>query len=193
MRKGIPIVVSSPSGAGKTTLIRLLKKQMRGFGYSISATTRPRSEQEIDGKDYFFLSGKEFLAKKRRGEFVETALVHGHYYGTLKTQLDTQLKLGKDVLMDIDVIGALNVKRLYPEALLIFITAPSVKVLEQRIRARGRDSEQDIKRRLHNAHKEMEYKKHYDVVVINDDLPTALKEFKQAITTRRRAMAKKTS
>ena len=185
-RLGMPIVCSSPSGAGKTTLIRLVKKKLGGFGYSISATTRPISGQEINGKDYFFLTVKEFLAKKRKGEFVETAKVHGHYYGTLKTQLDAQLQMGKDVLMDIDVIGALNMKKMYPEALLIFITAPSIKVLEDRLVKRGRDSEKDIKKRLHNALKELKFKKYYDYVIVNDVLNVALGEFINIIKTERR-------
>jgi len=185
-RRGIPIVCSSPSGAGKTTLIRLIKKKMNGFGYSISATTRPKSKQEIDGKDYFFLTEKEFLNRRKNGEFVETAKVHGYYYGTLKSQLEEQLKKGKDVLMDIDVIGALNVKKLYPESHLVFITGPSIKALEERLRKRGRDSEKDIKRRLKNARKELKYKKYYDCVIVNDVLSQALKEFINIIKTERK-------
>lgn len=185
-RRGIPIVCSSPSGAGKTTLIRLIKKNMGGFGYSISATTRPISGQEINGKDYFFLTEKEFALKKKRGEFVETAMVHGYHYGTLKSQLDEQLKKGRDVLMDIDIIGALNVKKSYPEALLIFITAKSLKVLEDRLIKRGRDPEKAIKRRLKNARKEIKYKKYYDYVIVNDVLKDALKQFINIIKTERK-------
>ncbi|OQA91313.1 MAG: Guanylate kinase [Elusimicrobia bacterium ADurb.Bin231] len=185
MKKGIPIVVSSPSGAGKTTLIRNLKKKVKGFGYSVSATTRPKSSQEIDGKDYFFLSEKDFLKRKKACEFVETAIVHGYYYGTLKSQLDKQLLLGKDVLMDLDVIGALNVKKLYPEALLIFIKAPSMKILEERIRKRSRDPEKAIQKRLRNARKELKYTKYYDYVIVNDILAEASKQFIDIIKTER--------
>ena len=185
-RRGIPIVFSAPSGAGKTTIIRLIEPKLRGLGYSVSATTRPKSDQEVDGKDYFFLSTKEFLKKKRLGEFVETANVHGHYYGTLKTQLDKQLDSGFDVLMDIDVIGARNVKKLYPRSLMIFIVPPSMKILGERLRKRGRDSERAIRKRLVNAKKELRYKKYYDYVIVNDDLGTAGREIEKILRTERK-------
>ena len=108
MNTGIPIIISAPSGAGKTTLIKLLMKKVRGLSYSVSATTRPPSKKEKNGRDYFFISEKEFLQRKKANEFIETARVHGHYYGTLKKQLDQKLKTGKDrELWLTDAVGQL--------------------------------------------------------------------------------------
>jgi len=185
MKTGIPIIISAPSGAGKTTLIKLLMKKVRGPSYSVSATTRPPSKNEKNGRDYFFISAKEFLRRKKANEFVETALVHGHHYGTLKKQLDKKLKAGEDVVLDVDVIGALNVKKYYPQSLLIFIAPPSMKILEERIRNRHRDTEKEIQRRLKNSRKEMGYKKFYDYVIVNDKLNRAFNELKKIVKNRR--------
>ena len=182
-KKGIPIVISAPSGAGKTTLIKLILKRFKGLTYSVSATTRPLSAQEKHGQAYFFISKKEFLKKKKAKKFIETAIVHNHYYGTLQEQLERKLKTGKNVVLDVDVIGALNVRKKYPQALLIFIDSPSMKALAHRLRSRHRDSEKEIARRLHNARKEMKYKKFYDYVVINNSLKDAFRKLKKIITS----------
>ncbi|MFH0948732.1 MAG: guanylate kinase [Elusimicrobiota bacterium] len=180
-KTGIPIIISAPSGAGKTTLIKLLVKKVRELSYSVSATTRPPFPSEKDGKDYFFISEEEFLQRKKLNEFIETALVHGHHYGTLKKQLDEKLKAGKDIVLDVDVMGAFNVKKHYPNSLLIFIAPPSMKILEERIRKRHRDSEEDIQRRLKNARKEMGRRKFYDYIIINASLNRAFSELKKIV------------
>ena len=185
MKTGIPIIISAPSGAGKTTLIKLLMKKVRGLSYSVSATTRPPSKKEKNGRDYFFISEKEFLQRKKANEFIETALVHGHHYGTLKKQLDQKLKTGKDVILDVDVVGAINVRKHCPQSLLIFIAPPSMKILEERIKKRHRDTEKEIQRRLKNARKEMRYKKFYDYVIVNDKLDRAFNELKKIVKNRR--------
>lgn len=185
MKTGIPIVISAPSGAGKTTLIKLLMKKVRGLSYSVSATTRPPSKNEKNGRDYFFISEKEFLQRKKANEFIETAQVHGHHYGTLKKQLDQKLKTGKDVVLDVDVVGALNVRKYCPQSLLIFIAPPSMEILEERIKNRHRDPEKEIQRRLKNARKEMRYKKFYDYVIVNDKLDRAFNELKKIVKNRR--------
>ncbi|MFA5779252.1 MAG: guanylate kinase [Elusimicrobiota bacterium] len=185
MKTGIPIIISAPSGAGKTTLIKLLMRNVRGLFYSVSATTRPPSKKEKNGRDYFFISEKEFLQKKKANEFIETAQVHGHHYGTLKKQLDQKLKTG-DVILDVDVIGAINVRKHYPQSLLIFIAPPSMKILEERIKNRHRDTEKEIQRRLKNARKEMRYKKFYDYVIVNDKLDKAFNKLKKIIKNRRK-------
>ncbi|MDD5687278.1 MAG: guanylate kinase [Elusimicrobia bacterium] len=186
MRDGIPIVISAPSGAGKTTLVNLILKDIKGLAFSVSSTTRPPSPKEKEGRDYFFISEKEFLKKKKAGKFIETALVHGHHYGTLKKQLDEKLKKGKDVILDIDVQGAMNIRKIYPQALLIFIVPPSTKVLSERLRERHRDSEKEIKKRLHNARKEMKYRKFYDYTVVNDSLKKAFSKLESIIKKERK-------
>ncbi len=160
-------------------------KKVREISYSVSATTRPSSKKEKNGRDYFFISEKEFLQRKKAKEFIETAQVHGHHYGTLKKQLDQKLKTGKDVVLDIDVVGALNVKKYYPQSLLIFIVPPSMKALETRLRKRHRDSEKDIQKRLRDARKEMKCRKFYDYVIVNDSLKNAFRKLKDIITEER--------
>ncbi|OGS45694.1 MAG: guanylate kinase [Elusimicrobia bacterium RIFOXYD2_FULL_34_15] len=181
MKLGIPIVLSAPSGAGKTTLVNLILKKIKGLGHSISTTTRPPLHGERNGKDYFFLSKREFLRKKKANKFVETAIVHGYYYGTLKEQLDKNLKAGKNVVLNIDVKGALNVKKIYPESLLIFIVPPSMNILKRRLKDRQRDTEKEIEKRLKNAKKEMKYQKYYDYVVVNDILQEAFNKIKRIL------------
>ncbi|MDO8733545.1 MAG: guanylate kinase [Elusimicrobiota bacterium] len=190
MKTGIPIVISAPSGAGKTTLIKLLMKKVIGLSYSVSATTRPSSKKEKNGRDYFFISAKEFLQRKKANEFIETALVHGHHYGTLKKQLDQKLKTGKAVVLDVDVKGAINVRKHCPQSLLIFIAPPSIKILEERIKNRHRDTEKEIQRRLKNARKEMRYKKFYDYVIVNDKLDRAFNELKKIMRGVRRTLVR---
>src|SRR3989339_104596 len=181
MKPGIPIVISAPSGAGKTTIVNLILKRIKGLKYSISTTTRPPSKNEKNGRDYYFLSKKEFLNKRKARKFIETAIVHGYYYGTLKEKLDNNLKKGKDVVLNIDVKGALNVKKIYPESLLIFIVPPSMNILKRRLKDRQRDTEKEIEKRLKNAKKEMKYQKYYDYVVVNDILQEAFNKIKRIL------------
>jgi guanylate kinase len=175
-KRGLLIVISAGSGAGKSTLCRLLLKRRKNLIFSISATTRMPRPGEKDGKDYFFVSEAAFKAMRRRHELAEWATVHGqHSYGTPRPYLDRMCALGKDVLLDIDVQGALQVKRRYPEAVLIFITTPTFADLERRLRARSSETQAQIRQRLADARHELTYLPYYDYNVVNDRLPLALK------------------
>jgi len=181
-RKGLIIVVSAPSGAGKSTLcLRLLKKVPR-LRYSISYTTRPPRPGEKNGKDYFFVSERSFRDMVRRRAFVEWACVHDHFYGTPKEFLDKMVRTGNDVILDIDVQGGEKIRRAYPDAVMIFVMAPSMQVLERRLRARKKDSEEVIGRRLLNARKELNYLPKYTYLVINDVLSDAADEIESVIS-----------
>ena len=175
-RKGLLIVVSAGSVAGKSTLCRLLLKRRRSLVFSISATTRLPRPGEKEGKDYFFVTEAAFKSMRRRGELAEWATVHGqHSYGTPRAYLDRMRAQGRDVLLDIDVQGALQVKRRYPEAVLIFITTPTFEDLGRRLRSRSSETEGQIRRRLADARRELKYLPHYDYNVVNDRIPLALK------------------
>ena len=169
-------VFSAPSGAGKTTLINAVREAFPDVVYSISATTRPPRQGEIDGVHYFFLSPDEFKARAARGEFAEWAIVHEHYYGTPRSFIDGVIRSGRHIIMDIDVAGKKKFDRVYPGAIGILILPPSMEVLESRLRARKSDSEEVIRVRLANARSEMEFaqsKGKYEYTVINDDLEQA--------------------
>ena len=171
------VVISGPSGAGKSSFVKAL---LRGNGgdlvYSVSATTRPKREHEVEGKDYFFLSRDEFQRRVAAGEFVEHAQVHGEMYGTLRSQIERVLESGRNVLLDVDVQGGQSVRRVYPDAVLIFVLPPSLEDLEERLRARGTDREDKIQVRLENAQREIALMREYDYAVVNDDLETATRQ-----------------
>jgi len=176
VKKGLLVVVSAGSGAGKSTLCRLLLKRRKNLIFSISATTRMPRPGEKEGKDYFFVSEAAFKAMRKRHELAEWAKVHGQYsYGTPRFYLDRMRAQGKDVLLDIDVQGARQVKRRYPEAVLIFITTPTFAELERRLRVRSSETEAQIRRRLADARHELTNLPYYDYNVVNDRLPLALK------------------
>ncbi len=177
------IVVAAPSGAGKTTLC---EKLLRDFGdkltLSISATTRAPRGQEKHGVDYFFLTPEEFQAKIQAREFAEHALVHGKYYGTLKSTVESAFARGKSVLLDIDVQGAESFRREFPDKTLsFFIAPPDLTALEKRLRARGTDSEESIQKRLANARREMEQSNRFDHVIVNDELARAYGELRRHV------------
>lgn len=185
--KGLLCVISSPSGGGKTTVIRKILERDRSLAYSISATTRPKRKEEKEGRDYYFLTEEEFKEKIKRGEFIEWAEVHGYLYGTLKAPIEEFLKQNKVVLLDIDVCGGLAVKRGYPESsLLIFLDPPSLESLSERLRKRGTNSEEEINKRLQRVPQEMEKAELYDYRVINEDLDTTVKEVMRIINEKRR-------
>ena len=172
MIKGKLIVFSAPSGSGKTTLVHYLLKQRKDLGFSISATSRKPRENEIDGKDYFFLSKEDFISKIKNGKFLEYEEVYdGTFYGTLIDEVEKNSENGKHVVFDIDVIGGINIKKLFPErTLAIFVQPPSIKALEERLKNRGDDSPDEINYRVQKAIKEIEYSSKFDEIILNDKL-----------------------
>ncbi len=178
---GLLIIISAPSGTGKSTLCRKLIGHLPEACYSVSATTRKPRRGEVEGKDYFFVSESEFKDKIKRGELAEWALVYGHYYGTPKDFLERNLAKGKNVILDIDVRGAMKLKKEYPQAVFIFLAPPSFSELERRLKGRGRDNEATIRKRLTNARWEIGRIGSYDYLVINDRLVDALKQLKNIV------------
>jgi len=183
-RRARIVIISGPSGCGKTTLhkallaIPLLKEKLVK---SISATTRSRRPGEVDGKDYLFLSTKAFEGRIKKGYFLEWEKVFDRYYGTPKKEALSLLKKGINVLLCIDVKGAKHVAQEYPQALKIFIKAPSLKVLESRLKARGSENKESLALRLKIARNELKEARHYDHVVINADLKKALEKLQQIV------------
>jgi len=169
-RTGMLIVVSAPSGGGKSTILRALLDSDNSLVYSVSATTRERRTVEADGKDYFFHHESEFEDLIRQNAFYEYARVHGNMYGTLKTEVDAKLAAGKNVLLDLDVQGSLKLKRDVPDCTTIFVLPPSMAELERRLRGRGSDTEEVIQRRLVNARGEVKFADRYDYMLMNVDL-----------------------
>lgn len=169
-------VISGPSGAGKGTLLAELRKQRPDLGLTVSATTRSPRPGEVDGTSYYFLSDEEFRRRIAAGEFVEWAEVHGHLYGTLVSEAERLLAKGHSLVLEIDVQGALNVRRVYPDAVLVFIEPPSLQVLEERLRGRGTEDEASIELRLKNARHEMELADQYDARIVNDTVDRAAQE-----------------
>ncbi|HEX7359642.1 MAG TPA: guanylate kinase [Bryobacteraceae bacterium] len=160
-------IVSAPSGSGKSTLISHLTAHEAGVRFSVSYTTRKPREKEKPGESYNYIAREDFLERIRRGEFLEHAEVFGNYYGTHRSVLDQARSEGKDLILDIDVQGARQLRKSIPEAVTIFILAPSRDILEQRLRARSADSEEVIQRRLHDAAEEIRNYRKYDYVLIN--------------------------
>lgn len=169
MRKGIAMVLSAPSGAGKSTLTAMLRERFPRLGYSVSCTTRAMRPGETEGKDYFFLSEEEFIRMRNGGQFAEWAQVHNNWYGTPLGPVRTMLAEGKDVLFDIDVQGAAQIKATIPEAIFVFILPPSMAELKRRLLARASDTGESIKLRMANAVREMEEAFWYDALIINAD------------------------
>lgn len=169
-----PLILSAPSGGGKTTIARELLRRRPDLGYSVSCTTRAPREGERNGADYSFISHDEFVARRSKGEFAESAEVHGELYGTLHSEVDRILESGRHVVMDIDVQGTRQFAAAYPEAVLIFLLPPNPEVLVSRLRARGTETPAELARRLRNAIEEVQSVGLYHYVVINDDLERAV-------------------
>ena len=176
-------VISGPSGAGKGTLVARVRERLPELGLTVSATTRKPRVGEVDGVNYYFLSEEEFSAKVERGEFVEWTQVHDHRYGTLVSEVKSKLADGHSLILEIDVQGALMVKKRFPDAVLVFIEPPSLTVLEQRLVGRGTESEESIALRLANARHELELADSYDVRLVNDDLDAATDELASILST----------
>jgi guanylate kinase len=184
-RRGALFVVSAPSGAGKTTLCRELRVRVPELAYSISVTTRQPRPGEIDGVDFQFVDEAHFRDMVATDEFAEYAEVHGHLYGTRALTIERALASGTDVLLDIDTQGAAQLQRHAPEAVLIFIVAPSMAELEQRLRERRSNNEADIRRRLARAHDEIAMWRRYDYLIVNRDVKEALDQLEAIIVAER--------
>jgi len=181
-----PVVLSSPSGGGKTTIARRLLRKRPDVGYSVSCTTRAPRAGEVDGVDYHFLSESEFVARRDRGEFAEWATVHGRWYGTLKSAVQRVLDGGHHVIMDVDVQGAEQFAKSYPSAVLVFVLPPSMDELERRLRERGTESEDAIRRRMLAARSEVEHgARAYDYLVVNDSVDRAYEELEAIVRAER--------
>jgi len=181
--RGSLFIVSSPSGGGKTTLIRRLLAHPPGrpLCFSISHTTRPRRDGEVDGREYHFVTAAEFETMARNGEFLEHNEVHGNFYGTAKSEVLPRLAAGEDVVLDIDVQGARDVRAAHPEAISIFIVPSAAAELERRLRARGLDGEDAIRKRLINAAKEVGQAEAFQYLIVNDDLERAGLELESVV------------
>lgn len=179
--KGNLIVISAPSGSGKTSLANRVLREVPKLKFSVSHTTRKARRGERDGVEYFFVSTEEFEERIRQGAFLEYAHVYGHYYGTSREYVERELEAGNDVLLDIDVQGGLKVKELLPEAVLVFVLPPSFQALRERLRKRGLDDPEVIETRLQVARREIDYYREYHYVIINRDMDQALHELKSII------------
>jgi len=168
-----PLILSAPSGGGKTTITRLLLERRPDVGYSISCTTRAPRGNEVDGKDYFFLSTSDFVARRERGEFAESAEVHGNWYGTLRSEVERVLGEYRHVVMDIDVQGARQFRAVYPESVLVFLIPPSATALMQRLTARQTESGDGFRTRVRAARDELRAAVSYQYAVVNDNLDAA--------------------
>ena len=169
-----PVILSSPSGGGKTTLAHRLLAQRGDVGYSVSCTTRPPRDGEVQGRDYHFLTQEDFSRARDAGEFAESAEVHGHLYGTLRAEVDRVLSSGRHVIMDIDVQGARQLAKAFPQSVLIFILPPSTEVLVERLRMRGTEDPKSMIRRFKSAKAELRAIDLYQYVIINEEIDSAV-------------------
>lgn len=188
-RKGMLLVISGPSGTGKGTIIEQLMKADDNLVFSVSATTRAPRPGEVDGVHYHFMTVERYRELVAQNAFVEHAEVHGNLYGTLKSEVNERLARGEDVVLDIDVQGALNVIGSGIECVSIFILPPSLKVLRERLTGRGTETPEQVERRLHNAIDEITHKDKYQYKVINDGLDTAIRTVQTIIEAQRHATA----
>ncbi len=178
-------MIVAPSGAGKSSLVDALLKADLGLKLSLSTTTRAPRSGEVDGKNYRFVSKEEFIREKDQDHFLEWAEVHGHFYGTSKPWIESQMQAGSDVVLEIDWQGAQQIRKLIPAAQWIFIFPPSIEALEERLRKRGQDDEATIARRLAAAHVELLHAHEADYIVVNDSFDQALVDLKQILASSR--------
>ncbi len=184
-RQGILFILSAPSGAGKTTLINGLRSVYPDIKLSVSCTTRARRSGEVNGRDYRFITARQFAAMKGRGEFAEWAKVHDFLYGTPRRPLDRSVGSGKDMVLDIDVQGARKIKRIYPQAVSVFLLPPSWRELQRRLFLRGTDGQRIIRRRLANARREIREIIKYDYYVVNWDVKGAVQALRAIVEAER--------
>jgi guanylate kinase len=180
-KKGNIIAFSAPSGTGKTTIVRKILKDFPDLVFSVSATTRKKREDECDGVDYFFISEEEFKKKIDAKEFIEWEQFYDYFYGTFRKVVDDIIDAGKYVVLEIDVRGAIEIKKKYPEAILIFISPPSIEELVRRLKNRQTESESDLQKRIERAKMELSLKDKFDYFIENKDLDTAFAETKNLI------------
>ena len=180
-KQGTLVVLSGFAGTGKGTIMKELLAKHNSYALSISATTRNPRPGEADGREYFFKTKEEFEAMIKAGEFLEYACYVGNYYGTPKDYVQEQLRLGKDVILEIEIQGALNIKNQFPDALLLFVAPPSADVLKQRLVGRGTESEEVIEQRMARAVEESKGIENYDYLVVNDDLEECVENVHQMI------------
>ena len=170
----VPIILSSPSGGGKTTIAHRLLTARKDCGYSVSCTTRAPRPGEKEGQDYYFISSDDFRQRQKAGAFAESATVHGHLYGTLRSEVERVLASGQNVIMDIDVQGTRQFIKAFPDSLLIFVLPPSSGAMLERLQARGTEDKTALVRRFESAKDELKAIDLYEYVVVNDDLETAV-------------------
>jgi guanylate kinase len=188
--KGLLFVISAPSGAGKSTLIQALVRDDPGLRLSVSYTTRAPRPGEAEGREYHFVDDQAFLAMRERGEFLESAEVHGHRYGTAHAALARALDAGFDLVLEIDWQGAQQVRLLMPESIGVFILPPSLSELERRLRARGQDTEPVIRRRMENARAEVAHAPEFKYAIINNDFETARQDLAAVVRAERLAVSR---
>ena len=180
-KKGAIIAISAPSGTGKTTILRRILSDFPEIVFSVSATTRKRRKNEVEGVDYFFISEEEFKKKIQNNEFVEWELFYDYYYGTFRDFIENCINNGKSVILEVDVHGAVEIKRIYPDAILIYIAPPSLEELRIRLKKRQTENEEDLKKRIERAKMELSHRDKFDYFIVNNDLNTAYNEIKNLI------------
>lgn len=183
--EGKMFIFTAPSGAGKTTIVKHLLSKYNQLGFSVSATTRNKRDHEVDGKDYYFLSVKEFETKVANDDFIEWEEVYNdQYYGTLRSEVERIWALGKHLVFDIDVRGAENIKKLYKERCMsVFVRPPSISTLVERLTQRNTETPESFEKRINKVKKEMSYENSFDLVLVNDELEISLKEAEHIVDT----------
>ncbi len=179
------IIVSAPSGAGKTSLVSAMLASTANIDLSISYTTRPPRAGEVDGRDYHFVSRDAFLDMANRGDFLESAEIYGNLYGTSQSWIQSKMEAGRDILLEIDWQGANQVRTIFPHCISVFILPPSIRALEERLRGRGKDSDEVIARRMQSAREEISHVAEFDYVIINDKLDDAVQQLRSVVIAER--------
>jgi guanylate kinase len=185
MNKGKLYIISAPSGAGKTSLVKQIVSDLEYISVSVSHTTRQMREGEIHGHDYFFIATAEFKSMQASHEFLENAQVFDNFYGTARQSVEALLFKGRDVILEIDWQGAQQVRNMLPDSISLFILPPSIAILQQRLEGRGQDSPEIIARRMEDAMSELQHYKEFDYLIVNDDFQQALAEIKSIIVSQR--------
>lgn len=175
-------MVSAPSGAGKTTIVKNILKMFPELVFSVSATTRKRRVSEKHGADYFFISEEEFLKKIEEDDFIEWEKFYDYYYGSLKSFVNDNLAQGNSVLFELDVKGALNIKKIYPESVLLYVMPPSLEELKRRLSNRATETKEDFEKRINRAEMELSLKDKFDYLIVNDDLDRAISEAERIVS-----------